>query len=201
MAVARAILFDLLMGVMDSLQVWTVAAGERERGLQWRDAVTARMAAAGRYAPYEELLVDGAAEVGLPPAAVAQLLDGWQRMEPWPDAVAVGRLSVPYAFVTNCSADLARVAADRARLSPEFTLSAEEAGWYKPAEEMYRAALLRMGLKPAETVFVAGSPYDAVGARAAGLRAAFVRRRPDQLTPYGVMTLESLTEVVSTLVD
>jgi FMN phosphatase YigB (HAD superfamily) len=57
-----------------------------------------------------------------------------------------------------------------------------------------------MGLEPAETMFVAGSPYDAEGARAAGLRAAFVRRRREQRAPDGVMTLASLTEVVTTLV-
>lgn len=196
----RGLLFDLLMGVMDSVRVWSAAAGDCERGLAWRDAVTARMAAARAYVPYEDLLDDGAAQVDLPPAAVSRLLEGWQRMEPWPDAASLARLSVPYAFVTNCSAALAKVAADRSRLAPEFVLSAEDAGWYKPAKEIYRVACHRMGLEPAEALFVAGSPHDAEGARAAGLQSAFVQRRKDQRAPDGVMTLESLTEVVATLV-
>jgi 2-haloacid dehalogenase len=180
MAVVRAVLFDLLMGVMDSLQVWTVAAGDRERGLSWRDAVTARMVAAGRYVPYEELLVDGAADGGLPRAAVAELLDGWQRMAPWPDASAIGRLSVPYAFVTNCSKELASVAAERSGLEPAFTLSAEEAGWYKPRAEIYRLGCERIGVPPEGIRFVAGAPYDALGASSAGLRAVLVSRRPTE---------------------
>ncbi|MBA3435214.1 MAG: hypothetical protein H0U11_01850 [Chloroflexi bacterium] len=57
----RGVLFDLLMAVMDSLTVWTDAAGGRRRGLEWRDAVTARMMASGSYAPYESLVAGAAA--------------------------------------------------------------------------------------------------------------------------------------------
>jgi 2-haloacid dehalogenase len=193
MTVVRAVLFDLLMGVMDSLQVWTVAAGDRERGLSWRDTVTARMAAAGHYVPYEELLDDGAAEVGLRRSAVSELLDGWQRMEPWPDAVAVGRLSVPYAFVTNCSKELADGAAERSGLEPAFTLSAEEAGWYKPRAEVYRLACERIGAQPEGIRFVAGAAYDAMGAAAVGLGTVLVARRPlpDRL-PAAIAVVRSL---------
>jgi 2-haloacid dehalogenase len=198
MVVVRAVLVDLLMGVMDSLQVWTDAAGNRERGLNWRDAVTARMAATGRYVPYDELLVHGAVRVGLPRAAVAELLDGWQRMEPWPDAVAVGRLSMPYAFVTNCSKALASVAAERSGLEPAFTLSAEEAGWYKPRPETYRLACERIGAPPEQIRFVAGASYDALGAAAVGLGTVLVARRPppDRL-PAAIAVVRSLDEALA----
>jgi HAD superfamily hydrolase (TIGR01493 family) len=101
-------------------------------------------------------------------------------MEPWPDAAVIAALPLPYAFVTNCSVTLARQAAGRSGLQPRFTLSAEEVGWYKPAAETYREACRRLGSPPELTLFVAGAPYDAVGARKAGLKARLVVRRPDQ---------------------
>ena len=71
-------------------------------------------------------------------------------MEPWPDAAALSRLSLPYGFVTNSSETLARIAAGRFSGSePRFTLSAEVAGWFKPQPPIYRAACERLGLDPA----------------------------------------------------
>ena len=196
----RGVLFDLLMGVMNSLDPWRAAAGDPERGFQWRDAVTARMVAARKYVPYEDLVADAAAELGLPKVAPADLHDRWSEMEPWPDAATVARLSLPYGFVTNTSIALARIAAGRSRLQPSFTLSAEEAGWFKPEPAIYRAACERLGPDPARIIFVAGSPYDAAGARAAGMRAMLVLRRPDQRRPdAGIVTAQSMDEVLAAI--
>jgi 2-haloalkanoic acid dehalogenase type II len=193
----QGVLFDLLMGVMNSLEPWQSAAGDPDRGLRWRDAVTARMVAARRYVPYEDLVADSAAELGLPRRAPAQLKDRWTEMEPWPDAAAVSRLSLPYGFVTNTSTALARIAAGRSRLQPQFTISAEEAGWFKPDPATYRAACERLGTDPAVTAFVAGSPYDAAGAQAAGLQAWLILRRSDHRAPgAGIPVATSLEEVV-----
>lgn len=181
------------MAVMDSMSAWAAAAGDRDTGLTWRDAVTDRMKAAGRYTPYEAIVVAEAARLGLPDAAPAALVQHWAEMRPWPDAAALAGLGLPLAFVTNCSAALARAAADRSPLQPEFTLSADEIGWYKPHPAAYRAACERLGTAPAETLFVAGSPYDAQGAQAAGLQAVLVRRRIDQRgTAARVEVVESL---------
>jgi 2-haloacid dehalogenase len=197
MTVVRAVLFDLLMAVMDSLATWSAAAGERRIGLAWRDAVTARMAASRAYSAYEQLVADAAVEVGLPPTAPSELLARWAEMEPWPDAAALRGLSLPYGFVTNCSSELARLAASRSGLTPRFILSAEEAGWYKPDARIYHAACRRLGSTPERTLFVAGSPYDADGARAVGMDAWLVIRRPDQPPPTtGVRAVRSLAEVV-----
>jgi HAD superfamily hydrolase (TIGR01493 family) len=190
-----AILFDLLMAVMNSLEVWAVAAQDRDRGLAWRDAVTRRMAATTSYVPYEGLVAEVAAEIGLAPGAPEELWDRWSAMEPWPDAVAVDRLTIPYAFVTNCSTPLADVAARRSSLHPQFTLSAQGAGWYKPDERIYREACRRLDRPIERVLFVAGSPYDADGARAAGLSVAQVARRPDQHRD------EASSRVVSSLLD
>jgi 2-haloacid dehalogenase len=196
----HGVLFDLLMGVMNSLDPWMAAAGDAKRGFRWRDAVTARMLAARRYAPYEDLVAEAAAEIGLPPSAPGELFDRWLRMEPWPDTAAVSRLSLPYGFVTNTSRALARIAAGRSGLEPRFTLSAEEAGWFKPEPAIYLAACRRLGLNPARVGFVAGSPYDAAGARGAGMRSWLVVRRPDHGSPEpSIPTPNSMHEVVVAL--
>src|SRR5688572_17124177 len=117
----QGVLLDLLMAVMNSLETWKSAAADPEQGLRWRDAVTARMVAAGRYAPYENLVADAAAELGLPASAPNELLNRWRRMEPWPGAAALHRLPVPYGFVTNTSTALAQIAAGRSGLRPRFT--------------------------------------------------------------------------------
>ena len=198
--IVRGVLFDLLMGVMNSLEAWKAAAGDPERGLRWRDAVTARMVAARAYAPYEDLVADAAAEIGLSQSAPAELLTRWSEMQPWPDAAALSRLSVPFAFVTNTSTALAQIAADRSRLQPRFTMSAEEAGWFKPDAAIYEAACRRLGPDPAHTMFVAGSPYDAAGARGAGLAAWLVLRRPDHRPPEpGIPAAASLEDIVAAI--
>ncbi len=193
---AQAVLLDLLMAVMNSVAIWAAAAGGPQHGLAWRDAVTRRMAASRAYVPYEEQVAAGTADVGLPRDAASELFERWREMEPWPDSAALSRLALPYAFVTNCSQALARVAAARSRLAPRFVLSAEEAGWYKPDARIYREACKRLPSSPGSTLFVAGSAYDADGARAAGLEAVLVTRRPDEQprssAVRGVASLESI---------
>ena len=98
------VLLDLLMAVMDSVAVWTEAADAELRGLAWRDAATARIRAARRYAPYEELVAAAARDADVPSEAFAALDAAWRRMEPRPDAGALDGLPTRYAFVTNCSA-------------------------------------------------------------------------------------------------
>ena len=194
----HAVLLDLLMAVMNSLAIWSTAAGDERRGLAWRDAVTARIAIFPTYEPYEDLVAEAAADVGLPAEAVSELFERWGGMEPWSDSAALSRLGLPYAFVTNCSKRLARVAAERSRLHPRFVLSAEEAGWYKPDPRIYREACRRLGSSPQSTLFVAGSAYDADGAAAAGLGAVLVARRADQRARTGAVPLvASLHDVVA----
>jgi 2-haloacid dehalogenase len=194
----HAVLFDLLMAVMNSLAVWSAAAGDQRHGLAWRDAVTRRMTASSTYEPYEELVSGAATELGLPREAVPKLFEGWREMDPWPDSAAVSRLALPYAFVTNCSRPLARVSAERSRLSPRFVLSAEEAGWFKPDPRIYHEACRRLGSSPDSTLFVAGSAYDAEGAGAAGLQALLVARRPDDPARRSATRVaESLDDVIN----
>ena len=194
------VLLDLLMAVMDSLAIWSAAARDHRRGLAWRDAVTARMVQSAAYVSYEELVATVARELHLPDRSTPDLFEAWGHMDPWPDATSLARLTVPYGFVTNCSRRLAMRAARRSGLRPDFVLSAEEAGWYKPDARTYRAARRKLGVPPRGVLFVAGSAYDATGARRAGLRAAYVARRSDQDLPdSGIARVTSLDEIVAAI--
>ena len=193
----RAVLLDLLMATMDSISTWSAAAGDRERGLVWRDAVTARMIGAGRYVDYDRLVERAAEDVGLPREAPAALRQAWSAMQRWPDASVLEGLGVPYAFVTNCSTELAAIAVQRSGLRPAFTLSAEDAGWYKPKGKVYALAVEMLELEPIRVQFVAGAPYDAVGAANAGLSSVLVARRAvREPVPTGITVVDSLLEAV-----
>jgi 2-haloacid dehalogenase len=196
----RALLLDLLMATMDSIATWSAAAGDRERGLAWRDAVTASMIDAGRYVDYDELVAAAADELRLSSSAPRLLREAWSRMPPWPDTAALDHVAVPYAFVTNCSTELATVAVERSGLRPAFTLAAEEAGWFKPRPEVYALAVERLGIDAGATRFVAGAAYDANGASGSGLPTVFVARRGiHEPLARGIRVVDALTEAVADL--
>jgi 2-haloacid dehalogenase len=193
-----ALLLDLLSAVMNSAAIWSEAAGDERAGLAWKDAATKRIVSAPAYVPYEDQVIAATADAGLPREAAAELFAHWPKMEPWPDSAELVRLELPYAFVTNCSRTLARVAADRARLAPRFVLSAEEAGWYKPDHRIYQEACRRLPSSPASTLFVAGSAYDADGARAAGLPSVLVTRRPGEHAERRAASLADIVGEIAT---
>lgn len=56
-------------------------------------------------------------------------------------------------------------------------ISVAEAGSFKPHEVTYRTATELLGVRPDEVCFVANHAFDCVGAKAAGMRTAFVDRR------------------------
>ena len=58
----------------------------------------------------------------------------------------------------------------------EETISVDEVGKYKPAEETYRWAADELDLRTREILMIAAHPWDLMGARKAGCETAFVRR-------------------------
>ncbi|MCX7892963.1 MAG: HAD family hydrolase [Burkholderiales bacterium] len=121
------------------------------------------------------------ARTGCDPAladdAMAVFLEARNAVEPYPEAVAAleriaGRY--PVAAVTNGNADLARIGL--ARLF-RFTHSAADAGVGKPDPGIFLSAAARLGVAPADALHVGDDPaLDVLGARGAGLRAAWINR-------------------------
>jgi 2-haloacid dehalogenase len=56
-------------------------------------------------------------------------------------------------------------------------ISVAEAGSFKPHEATYRTATELLDVLPKEVCFVANHAFDCIGAKAAGMRTAFVDRR------------------------
>lgn len=168
----KAVLFDLLTGLIDSWTLWDSVAGSEADGRRWRAAYLRGTYGEGRYRPYEALVREAAVEVGLPASLSERLAAHYGELMPWPEVPEVlGALCgvVRLAVVTNCSEALGRVAAARTGIDFDVVVTAERAGFYKPHPRPYQLALEELGVAPQEALFVAGSAYDLFGAAAVGL--------------------------------
>jgi 2-haloalkanoic acid dehalogenase type II len=117
-------------------------------------------------------VAEAAADAGLAASLARELVRRWDELQPWPEVPGVlGRLAgrVPLAIATNCSVRLGDAAARRAGGPFAAVVTAEEAGFYKPRPEPYRAVLATLGTPPARTLFVAGSASDVPGAQGVGM--------------------------------
>jgi 2-haloacid dehalogenase len=120
---------------------------------------------------------------------VKRLVAGIERLEPFPDAVeALTRLKRGYRLVilSNGDADMLEAIKPHLGIAFDRVISVAEAGYFKPHAKTYHKAAEIMAARPAEILFVANHAFDCVGAKAAGMRAAFVdrRKRPFGDWPY-----------------
>jgi len=125
----------------------------------------------------DDLLRERGAE--LSDAARRELVGAWHRLDPWPDVRAgleALRRERPVAMLSNGHVALLVDLARHGDLRFDAVLSAELAGAYKPAAEVYRTAARLLGLQPGELMLAAAHPWDLEGARNAGLKTAFVDR-------------------------
>ncbi|MFJ8712486.1 haloacid dehalogenase type II [Streptomyces violaceus] len=113
------------------------------------------------------------------PAVVGRLATAGQRLPPWDDSVAgLGRLArrFPVIGLSNASRTALLRLNAHAGLCWHQALSAETVRAYKPAPEVYRLAVDTAGCPPERVLMVAAHAWDLRGARAVGLRTAYVRR-------------------------
>lgn len=168
-----AVVFDLLTALLDSWTLWNSVAGSEERGLLWRRKYLELTYGQGPYRSYVAVARDAATAVGFPSAYADALHARWDELQPWTEVREVlGQLAargVPLGVATNCSVDLGHRAALRVGVSLQSVVTAEEAGFYKPRPEPYRAVLKALGAAPERTLFVAGSASDVPGAKGVGM--------------------------------
>jgi 2-haloacid dehalogenase len=169
----EAVLFDLLTALLDSWTLWDRIAGGQAEGRRWRAAYLQRTYQTGGYRPYETLVAEAAAEIGLPPILTAQLAARYGELEPWPEVRgvlgALRRQGLALGVVTNCSEALGARAIACTGVSFDVVVTAERAGFYKPDPRPYRLALDELGMAAGRCLFVAGSAYDLCGTQAVGL--------------------------------
>ena len=111
-----------------------------------------------------------------------RLMGAYERLGPYADALpALERLKaggLRLAILSNGAPRMLGAAARNAKLTEllEMVLSVEDVGTYKPHPSVYRLAVERLGLWPGEVLFVSANGWDAVGAKAFGLRVAWCNR-------------------------
>lgn len=195
-----AVIFDLLTALLDSWTLWNAVAGSEEAGMRWRRRYLEITYDCGRYRPYEMLVREAAADVGLPESLGDALERRWPELQPWPEAAAVLRsIPLPLAVATNCSVRLGRQAADGVGVPFKVVETAESVGFYKPRLEVYRAVLQKLGTTADRTLFVAGSASDVPGAKAVGMPVYWhnrvgLRARDDAKPEYFEASLERLPD-------
>lgn len=120
---------------------------------------------------------------------VRDLVARIESLKPFPDVVAaLMKLKTRYQITILSNGDPDMLEAARPHLGIEFdhVISVAEAGSFKPHVATYRMAAERLGVPPDTILFVANHAFDCVGAKAYGMRTAFVdrRKRPFGAWPY-----------------
>jgi putative hydrolase of the HAD superfamily len=110
-------------------------------------------------------------------AAFAEFYAARNQVECYADALpALERLAsrFPLVSLSNGNADLDRIGLSRFF---QFSICARDFGAAKPAAQIFHAACARLGLPPEAVLHVGDDPeLDVAGARAAGLRSAWINR-------------------------
>ena len=106
-----------------------------------------------------------------------------ERLKPFPEVpAALARLHQRFklAVLSNGDPDMLETAKQHHGIAFEEVISVSEANAFKPHRATYEMAARRMGVAMEEVLFIANHEFDCVGAKAAGMHAAFIdrRRRP-----------------------
>ena len=120
---------------------------------------------------------------------VRALVDHIVRLKPFPEIpAALDRLRARYRLVvlSNGDPDMLEAAKQHHRIAFERTISVAAANSFKPHVATYTKAAEIVGVRMDEVLFIANHAFDCIGAKAAGMRAAFIdrRQRPFGATPY-----------------
>lgn len=123
-------------------------------------------------------------------ADVARIMEGWQELRPFPDAVpGLHRLRNRFKLVVLSNGErdfLAHLVKNRIRFDFDAVISVQDVGVFKPNPQVYRYAARILKAEPNELLMVSSNSFDVVGARASGYRGAYVNRYdlPYDETPY-----------------
>jgi 2-haloacid dehalogenase len=120
---------------------------------------------------------------------VAYLVAQIEKLRPFPDVVsALTDLKRHYKLVILSNGDRDMLENAKPYLGIEFDalISVQEAGYFKPHFATYRKMTEILATEPAAIMHVANHPFDCIGAKAYGMRVAYIdrRRRPFGDTPH-----------------
>jgi 2-haloacid dehalogenase len=119
-------------------------------------------------------------------AAFERIMDKYLHLDLYPDAMAAlaamqGR---KLAILSNGSTGMLNALVANSGLDRvlDATISIDSQKIFKPAPEAYGLIETRLGVSPAEVLFISSNPWDACGAKAFGLNVAWIERvRPEAM--------------------
>lgn len=164
------------------------------------------------HTPYREIghrSVDTVLErAGIPHTMeeVHALVAGIERLRCFPEVpAALARLRTRYGLVvlSNGDPDMLETAKQHHGVPFDRVISVAEANAFKPHVATYTKAAEIMGVAMHEVLFVANHAFDCVGAKAAGMRTAFIdrRSRPFGITPHQPdITVPTMTDLANAMV-
>ncbi len=121
---------------------------------------------------------------------VTALVAEIERLQPFPDVVSgLERLRASgfkLAILSNGDRDMLKAAGPHIGFPFDHVISVQEAGYFKPHWQTYAKAEEIIGLDRSSILFVANHAFDCIGAKAFGMRTAFIdrRKRPFGETPH-----------------
>lgn len=121
---------------------------------------------------------------------VRWLVSQIETLKPFPDVVAaLARLrgaGYKLAILSNGDRDMLKAAGPHIGFPFDHVISVQEAGYFKPHWKTYAKAEEVIGEDRSSILFVANHAFDCIGAKAFGMRSAFVdrRKRPFGDTPH-----------------
>jgi 2-haloacid dehalogenase len=165
-----------------------------------------------QHTPYREIGQRAVAHVmeraGIPHTAdeVRELVAQIERLKPFPEVpAALTRLKTRYQLVvlSNGDPDMLETAKSHHGIAFDAVISVAVANAFKPHVATYTKAAEILGVRMDEVLFVANHAFDCIGAKSAGMRAAFIdrRRRPFGATPHQPdLIVKDMTELAEVMV-
>ncbi|MCJ1477864.1 hypothetical protein MMC13_006537 [Lambiella insularis] len=115
---------------------------------------------------------------------VAEISRIWHFLLPWPDSSRglemLNEMGIQTCTLSNGNVSLLTDMAAFAHLPWTRILSSEHFGMYKPAPEVYRGAVQKLGLEPGDCAMVAAHLADLKAASGCGLKTIYVERKQEE---------------------
>ena len=207
----KVLIFDQYGTVVNMQAGLTAVTGPFLQGKGW-DGDPHRFVTWWRRTHYENSMIDALCDRGHTPyreighRAVAYVMDRcgisytqdevrWlvsqiESLKPFPDVIpALERLrnaGYRLAILSNGDRDMLQAAQPHIGFSFDQVISVQEAGFFKPHWKTYATAEKLLGEERSSCLFVANHAFDCIGAKAYGMRTAYIdrRHRPFGQTPH-----------------
>jgi 2-haloacid dehalogenase len=122
-----------------------------------------------------------------------KLIEEYQNLRPFPDVIpgleALKSEGHSLVAFSNGVEATARTLLERSGVLPHLhdVVSVDDLKTFKPDPEVYHYLARRLDTAPSKTWLVSSNPFDVIGAKTAGLKAAWIKRKPeDQFDPWGI---------------